>query len=1826
MLLKELVEVNQKGNVANAVNFDMMDDPETNQDLCDSFIFNYDPKKPELSTVGILDRLKESYHSRNEPNVHMMIQQYGKGKSHFAVVLANFFGKPADSPEVHGIVDQVDKATSGSSKVIAEKIKSYKQRQEKPHLVLCLSGDKGGDIRKQFLQVVIDELAAAGVDNAIATHMCREPLNYLEGLSPENKAKADAYLESLSNPDGDVNSLIKQLQKHNPGVIRAVKDVCRHVSNVAPDFQDDINVEAILRDLLDHLCSGESAQFSGILILFDEMNYYLQSWAADQIGAGGTALQNITNICELYKGKIALLSFTQIKLDTAVGISPSVKESYLKLSSRLSPGQSTYDGPASSLELVIDNMLTQKEDTSQWQDFLHRWNDTLLDTARDAFEKRIKTYQQRGWNLEYFYNHLSKGCFPLHPITAYLLCNLDFTQDRTAIQFIKGYVNQFIADKPVEENEYLSYIYPIDLVDTFAENFSNESIYKRYQEACKVVLSSENPDEPKALKALFLYFTSGEKLSKNNDREDHEAILGALAGLSENRMKAALHSLMNTRDLISYKPEIKLYRFWEGISPRGIEDEIEDLIRDKVTSVQSIVGVCQGSRKALLGDTVCVANQFVRDRKLVADDWRYEIKFYTPDALIYDLGSERTMRSTEERGILAYVLAETQEELTDLRLTINDHLAKSPNEDSIAVAIPSEATGDLARVLLKQRTLADVDSQKKRMWGMAACDQLEQRWSEQLITRLRQILESCSYYCITANKVPIDKRNQSSWIISSLLKELYPFVPPVDGIEKLRSDHGTGKKIVKSVASQLLADTLSPQTLQETSHRTVTDSIFVSSWGLLKKTSNKYIPREPKDENLKAAWNEIEHLTDLEGNPEKTFILNDIWKVLSEPPYGYSEYNFTVLFAAWLACHRKEVMLKGPNAVKRNSRQQVSVKQQTLKEWTDTDLFHDPKAFVRSWIVKDRAKLIRKEGLSLPELPNSPMDLSQAQDYLEKANQFLESAEADPEELTGVQRTKAKVEAALEPITAWFQPVEAIAVLTDDAEIATLLELYQQFQIPLPSYAIGADVISVRPTADQREKHDEASQAIATRIEQFTEQVSLRSENLEAIEACDTYKLEVQSLINAFQQTPELPEHLQEILQNASKVSERVRSTLEENARIKQLLEDAQAEAQKLTDYSSQADFTQVIGEIKSIQRQIPTDGTEADEIQQLLQNINRQYQELNQKLSAWEERLTSATTQRQILALLEETAKEQERFTETESQEQISRLRERLKSDLSGIESKSQTETLLKAELEIARQPLQRLRDLSDARIVEAFQAYQELKGFQFAPVEDDGLLYQYQERLEGFKTQGNEQITKRFQQIRDRKLPHLELYENRKELLERALSALEGTEEFNAMKAQLTQSQAELEAQAVTLRQQAENQQKEAEDKDTLKEIQQLRPNQNSTIHFCEEAIAQIQMLQARLHFSEKFQTKISHALQACHNKIQSHKQNLNALREQLATVNTSEVLNRLQLSHARLEAAFRDSSEAAAYHAVGEGINDIKEDLIKLDRLDNRYRQANSITICNQILEHLQSQDLLKYPERFYESRLNPLSERTQQKIKTYQRDLAQIEQQLLYASTPKEIRELQQILLKQSSRYIDSDESEKVEVLNSEIETLLSLMPLLDMTDVIHLEACRIRIQKLISRKESLSSTAQHIYDRIETSLEDLEKRKNKLFIERQDGARKWLGKLNTRSTQIQDAFRDSKKYEIACEILKDIHQNKNSHLEFLDVSECKLLFTIEQQALEEQNKLTENQVLTLFRQLSTSRRKRLYQQLENYLTDQTEEDIPGKTEENWLQKLISRRSN
>ncbi|MEH2197605.1 hypothetical protein [Nostoc sp.] len=1532
MLLNQLVEINEKGSVASSVNFGMIDDSEKNLSLCESFIFNYDPAKPESSTVGILDAVRRSYHSANQPNIHLMIQQYGKGKSHFAIAIANFFQKSFHSQEVQGILSQVEKATSGKSQAVVEGLKLFKQNQRHQHLVICLSGDTGGDIRKQFLQQLIKSLEVEGIQDSLAQHICSEPLRYLENLNPENRAKAEKYLQSIGNPDSDLNSLIRLLRENNSGVISTVKKLAFHITGFTPDFTADVNIQAILEDLITNHCTGHNAHFQGILILFDELNQYLKAWAADDIGAGGAALQNITNICENYKGKIALLSFTQIHPGQGVGISANVISEYQKIATRLAPKDGTTYNPASSLELVIENLLLPKNNAI-WQTFRSKWDNTLRREAETAFERRIKIYREKGWSFQEFYTHLSEGCFPLHPLTAYLLCNLDFTQDRTAIQFIKGYVKNFIATQPVENAGKPNYIYPIALVDTFLENFSNYPVYTQYKKAVDLVLGADDTDELIAIKALFLYEASGEKLTKP-DREDHQEILLALTGLSKSKLQVALDKLEKERDLIYHRPEVKLYRFWEGINPKGIQEEIEEKIKLQITSINDVIAYCDEIKilNQYPSNNTITATQFVKDNKLVSEDWRFERKIYSIDKFIKALENNRILRDTKEKGILAYVLAETQEELQDFRSKIANYLSTSPIKNYIAVAITTEETGNLDRVIIKIKALEETNPTSQKLLGKVYQEQL-QRWQEEANTRLTRLLNNCTYHCVGIEKISSAEQHKAQRVISVLLQDLYPFVPPVDQIDKMRSDHQTGRKIVRWTATQIFIENTIKQTLQDQSYRTFIDQIFVNLWGLFKKTSDKYIVQEPTHEKIRAAWDKISEITDLEGLPQKIFGLETIWQILSAPPFGYSEYNFTMLLAGWLAIHRKEVSLRGRIKLTAKKGESVPIESKSVQNWGNTDILQNPTAFVDDWIVKQKSKLIRRKQTEMPISASLINYYDQAQQYLAEVAAFLESNEPDELEKEELTKNRKQVSAAVAEIDKWFQPVQAVENLPHEAQLAGLLPLYPQLLKRSPNTLI-------LPTQQQRDRFSQALQTVSDKIDQLVAAENQRAESLSTEQACSAYHIEIQGIIDQISQIADLPRHLIENLQNAQSTSKI-----------------------RLTD------------------------------------------------------------------------------------------------------------------------------------------------------------------------------------------------------------------------------------------IRQQAEAGQKQAEDTQIMQNIRNSA-TKIQTIHLSQEALQEIENLQSRFNYPDKFQHEIAELVQSIHNKITDYHSSLANLRTRLQSVNNLSDLDVINTEYAKLDVVFQDSADYGDYQEIQPQIQSLKNDLEQIQNLEIRYQQSNSIASCNDVLVIIASRQFNIYNADRFQEKITQLEINLRQKIQEYTVELQEYNHNLEYLTTVEDAQRLQKELLKKSHCYSRSEIEAEYEVIISELALLIDLLQIAESSKVETLETCQTQLDRLEDWENKTEVLREKFSDRVHSLRTEIE-RKQSQFLQ------KWLKYLENSCTEINQ-LSDAEKLEAANNLLEKIQAEKNNYINLFSITESQLLENIERQCIEERDKDIVNQIFVLFRQLSDLQQQNVYDDLGQILSEKTEE--------------------
>jgi len=119
------------------------------------------------------------------------------------------------------------------------------------------------------------------------------------------------------------------------------------------------------------------------------------------------------------------------------------------------------------------------------------------------------------------------------------------------------------------------------------------------------------------------------------------------------------------------------------------------------------------------------------------------------------------------------------------------NICPNPRSKSNCCCYSNRRNRRFSRVLLKSKTLENKEPTERRLLGAAY--ELLLRWEEQVNKQIENLLTSCSYHCIAIEK--FRRTDQTSTGNQFLLQDLYPFVPPVDEIEIMRSDHTTGSKL-----------------------------------------------------------------------------------------------------------------------------------------------------------------------------------------------------------------------------------------------------------------------------------------------------------------------------------------------------------------------------------------------------------------------------------------------------------------------------------------------------------------------------------------------------------------------------------------------------------------------------------------------------------------------------------------------------------------------------------------------------------------------------------------------------------------------------------------------------------------------------------------------------------------------------------------------------------------------------------------------------------------------------------------------------------------------
>lgn len=1385
-------------------------------------------------------------------------------------------------------------------------------------------------------------------------------------------------MAELDHPEGDLNMIMQLLQEDNYQVIPRVREISRKLTGTGLplDFESNIDVEAILSDLITQLCTGGNRRFQGILILFDELYNYLQLWANDPIRAGSTTLQNITNICEKFKSKIALLTLSQRRPGRVI---PAKNvEYYNRLVSRLELLPTTYE-PAASLELVLGGLLTQQDKTTAWQEFYRLWRNTLNDITTTVFQNRTGNYyQSRNWTLQKFLEQITLGCFPLHPLTSYLLCNLDFTQGRTAIQFVQEDVKSFIQEQPLENNRSLNLIYPVALVDAFESNFANPDTSPEYStlfsdysySANKVKISADTaPEEILVLKALLLFYASSGKLTKL-DREKHEEFLSLLTGLPVSKVKETLDKLCQTREVIYHNPADNTYRFYAG--GFGI-DELRRRIREetgnKAASVERVESHCQSYITQHIGNDIS-PTLFIEQNRLCSDDWRFHNKVFTVAKFRQALFSHQTVKNIDTLGIVAYVVAETSEELLALANEIHQLLERSPIKGQVVVAITSQPIGKLARLLLENIVL---DKKSVQDFGSAVA-QLKQQYQKQILDITADLFKSCTYYCHIQDKISTGDRNHLPKIVSAVLQDRYPLVPPVEKNDKMALKSPTGSEVIGYVSKRLLENDLRPEGFPKKSYENVINPVFVNSWRLLKPTSQNYSVIIPTQRNIKAAWEKISEITDLGDKTEKTIEILKIWETLSGPPYGYNEYTFTILFASWLAYHRSEIFLKGSFGIPQQKSDFVALRTEPVKNWAKSDVFNKPKDFVNLWIKNQRPSLIRRLPLAYPEVPNS-VDYEQAQECIQKIEVYLDNPPepAKVDELRSIlQKLKngiTQIQQNREPVLQAENLLQSKTIPTQ-TDIEAWLRLCSQLQDPLTT--IFESGLSIKPTQQQKTEVKEILQTVIERIGQFIEAEKARSNSLATPADCGAYKTEIQSFMTQIRQVANLPPRFVETLQNAIQLSDIRLAAIEEQTKVDNCLVRMQSLYTGLSALATQDEYIDIQTQIESLVLAVPA-ARETDIYKNIIQSLEEKQDALLQQITDWERQFSPTISRPLALQLANSISQHKNRFTDENSKQRLDRLLASLENIILEQEREEQEE------LQTTRQ---------DSTTMEAIRQYTLTKA---------NTIHFCQEAIRAITHLQNQLIhPEQFQSEVENCLQgftqKIATYKSNLQNLLTRLSQVETSQQINSIR----EEYAKLDFVFQDSSEYPAYQQLQTQITFVTQDIERIRHweslyQQSHSIALCDRTLETLAHEQVNLHHIERFRPKLQEWQEHLRRRRQSYIDQLNELYNTSSRIKTLKDAQNLQTELTNKSTYYRESQEEQRYQAICTEVN-LLISLLQISAI----QKVDTIQDCQAERERLcqwqqNTENITATAQTLLDSLLTNL-EQTEKRIETQQREAA------------------------------------------------------------------------------------------------------------------------------------------------------------------------------------------------------------------------------------------
>lgn len=692
MKVNEIVGFSKESFFNGAVQTEWFYDESRVEAIAESYVFhgpkyygvsNADIKAGEhrlLDTASFAKNLTDKIYSIKPDNSFVMtIAGYGTGKSHLAVCLGALFANKGDVSKK--VIENISTADAEIGEYIRKKV-------DRRNLVIVLNGMNNFNLDAEVLSCSKKALASFGISDDLLKKLTKSYDIARHFVDRMFEMCQDKFDQSAKANGFDLrgtalkNYLISHVETDGK-VLDIINAVYQDINGDKIAWDRGLSAGDVLLTLQEELC-GEDKPFNKILLLFDEFGRYIEYTASNPAIAGEAALQQIFEAIQSANGKIIFAGFIQSELKAYLARIEKTANITRYIDRYRTACENLF--LSSNFETILANILKKKNPgfervvgtaVERYANFHSRVKSSLSRWDRSAIKKSV-------WTNDNLYNSVVlKGCYPLHPITTWLLSGShQWMQQRSTLAFAAEMFDQ-VAPSEID-GTWLPYVYPVQIIDSgiFNEMLNSEekglvsSQYCMLYRDIIVKIGDKLSELEKTVLKAVLIVNMGRMAFR--DKDDAMTAIRYCSNVSEDEVKHALNSLEELHGVVAFDDHAKTY---DLIAEANGFNEFKRIYAKYRLGVTATIDDLDEDVLSQVNLTVPVETSFAQERHIFATEWGFDRFLIHVDNIDEDYlrNAIRTCTDSSDgekmRGLLIYAYCNQDADKNANKLTsLYNHL------------------------------------------------------------------------------------------------------------------------------------------------------------------------------------------------------------------------------------------------------------------------------------------------------------------------------------------------------------------------------------------------------------------------------------------------------------------------------------------------------------------------------------------------------------------------------------------------------------------------------------------------------------------------------------------------------------------------------------------------------------------------------------------------------------------------------------------------------------------------------------------------------------------------------------------------------------------------------------------------------------------------------------------------------------------------------------------------------------------------------------------------------------------------------------------------